>query len=451
MNSFAAKMVFGEGRFYSKDEDSLSFCKQQLLFSAFQEVITKELDEMGLDSKLFWKQFDNKYDEYFMTTEESLKKKYRIDETEEETTGKTQLSEAQIKKNKEKFAELLRNKRLINKTHFKNIDGVVSQYKVKKMTRSTQYPNSRYLSLYAKVDREKLNGIYYDLTHVGQIKKFKTLFLTTNISIDGSSWTDVGVEVLNEFQEAIEEHWNKWLLGNLNNYVEKIVVTDESSRRKLSEFFKLSKGIKNISVVKKDTNEVLGGPFEDGMWLTVNVTIRKKSSNTLQGTRGFSFYGDYILLDLNDSSLIDYYDFSRPVQNFNYENDIKLRSAVATAIYSIPLDHFNLLKNKLSKLAVKKNSVELKVSHISNLTEIFKLEKILERRGITLQLQSQLIKYNGADALLRLNFVGEADSIKNVLLSLRLTENSDFYIQIPDVQNPFEISVVRGEQGNDDA
>jgi hypothetical protein len=60
----AATFVDGEGHFFAKDSDSLSFVKKQLLSSAFRNVMTKELDAMGLDSKLFWQQYDKKFEKY---------------------------------------------------------------------------------------------------------------------------------------------------------------------------------------------------------------------------------------------------------------------------------------------------------------------------------------------------------------------------------------------------
>ncbi|MCK5882577.1 MAG: hypothetical protein KAG61_02725 [Bacteriovoracaceae bacterium] len=446
---FASKMVFGEGRFYSQDEDSLSFCKKQLLFSAFQNVISSELTAMGHDSKLFWQQFDEKYDKNFEPIEKSLKRKYRIDETPEEAKGKRVLSDAKLRKNKESYTKQLRYRRLKSKTRYKNVAGVIAQYKVKKMTRSTQYPNSRYLSLYAKVNRQKLNKTYYGFTHVGKIKKFKNLYISTSFNLNGASWSDIGVEVLNEFEETIQNHWRKWFEGALGNYVENVIVANDSQNRKLEEFFKLSKNAQeSVELVAKSEST---GPFPYSMWIQVNINIKKRSSNSLQGTRGYSFSGDYVILDLSDYSLIDHFDFTLPTQNFSTETDRKLRSSVATAIYSIPLEKFSTIKGKLSKVSVHRNTLKLTVKNIDKLTTIFRLEKLLISKGITLQLKPRLEKYNGIDASLNLDFIGKVDRVNTLLKSFKGVELGNYAIEILDEANPLIFSVVKIDEGSDDA
>ncbi len=448
--SYAARMVFGEGRFYSQDDDSLTFCKKQLLFSAFQNVISSELTAMGHDSKLFWQQFDEKYDKYFESIESSLKSKYRIDEAEADAQGKPKLSNYEIKKNKETYKKQLRHKRLLQKTQYMNVTGVVSQYKVKKMTRSTQYPNSRYLSLYAKVNRRKLNKIYYNLTHVGQIKTYKNLYITAKFNLVGASWSDVGVEVLNEFEGTIMNHWKKWFEGSLNNYVTNVVITGDSEERNLSEFFKLSKDAqKSVGLVAQESN-IPVGPYTDSMWLRVNIDIKKRSANTLQGTRGYSFSGDYVLLDLTDNSLIDHYDFSLPTQNFSTETDRKLRSSVATAIYTIPLQNFATIKNKMSKISLHRKTVGLTVKNVDKLTTVFMLEKLLVRKGVTLQLKSKLDRFSGNEAQLSLEFVGKISNITDLLKSLKGEEFENYKVEIKDDTNPLIFSVLKTDEGTED-
>ena len=51
------KFVKGEARFRSQDEDALSFIKGQLLDKSFRDVLSKEIQAMGLNSDTFWKNF----------------------------------------------------------------------------------------------------------------------------------------------------------------------------------------------------------------------------------------------------------------------------------------------------------------------------------------------------------------------------------------------------------
>ena len=130
--------IDGEGRFYAKDDDSLSFIKSQLLHSAFSDVISKELKFLGLDSAQFWKSYDEKFESYFTPIKEQMQKKYGIND-------KPTLDA------KKKFNQRHRLKRLGLKSKYGRLDRAVTSYSIKKMTRSPQIPNSRYINVVLKL------------------------------------------------------------------------------------------------------------------------------------------------------------------------------------------------------------------------------------------------------------------------------------------------------------
>ena len=138
--ALANDYIEGEGRFYAGDDDSLAFVKSQLISNAFQDVISKELASMGLDANLFWNKWNARFDSYFTPVQEQLREKYKLDE---------QGNGAQ----KNDYQKALRVKKLELQARYGDLARVVSSYSIKRMTRSTQVPNSRYMSLQAKVDR----------------------------------------------------------------------------------------------------------------------------------------------------------------------------------------------------------------------------------------------------------------------------------------------------------
>ena len=73
---WAGSYVAGEGHFSSKEGDSLSFIKSQLLYNAFRDVISKELKSMKLDDRKFWRNYEEKFSQQFEPTAKALKKSF---------------------------------------------------------------------------------------------------------------------------------------------------------------------------------------------------------------------------------------------------------------------------------------------------------------------------------------------------------------------------------------
>ena len=186
--SFAAlsaeKFVSGEGRFFAQDEDSLSFVKKQLLYSAFRDVLSKEMSAIGLDSGTFWTAYDQKFDNYFEPIKQKLKNTYKIVDGEE-------VSEKQ----KEAYQKKLRRKKLTLMAKYGRLGRAITSYSIKKMTRSTQMANSRYLNLQAKVNRKLLSSLFRKFTLSSERRRYKKLYLTVNFSLEDMSWVDLGVGV----------------------------------------------------------------------------------------------------------------------------------------------------------------------------------------------------------------------------------------------------------------
>lgn len=400
-NAFSAKMTFGEGRFYSKDYDSLDFYNKQLIFSAYKDVITKELDAMGLDSANFWTQFDLRFEESFASVEESLKKKYRIDETEEEAKGKPELSPAKKRKNKEAFSKAMRFKKLTAKAKYKNINGLIQSYKKHKSTQSTKYPNSRYLSLYAKVDRKELNKLYFSLTHVGNIQKYETLYVSADFELDGVTWSDLGVEIYSEFQNTITNQWGKWFEGNFSAYANEVRVVNADKKREFEDLFKSS-------------NEIL----PNAIWLNLKIRVRKSSGKNMHGVKEFNFDGSYILNDIAKNKVIDFYDFSALNQKITFETPDKLRHRAATLIYNLPVSKFVELKSKMSKNSAFKKSLTLNIIGYSNILSLFTFEQSLASQGIKLQITTNVTQYNNKAATIEVSYEGTPDKFDTYLKSL---------------------------------
>ena len=116
------KFIKGEARFYSQDEDPLNFVKSQLLEKSFRDVITKEMNRLGFDSKSFWRSFDEKFEEEFKIVQESLEEKFQDPETEKIDA-----------EDREKYQKALRVRRLKELKKFGKLSHVIKSYVIKRM------------------------------------------------------------------------------------------------------------------------------------------------------------------------------------------------------------------------------------------------------------------------------------------------------------------------------
>ena len=430
----STKEIVGEGRFMAEDDDNLTFVKKILLSSAFEDIVTKELNSLGLNSKLFWRQFNEQFEKSFASVDQELKKKYQIDQPTSAATAA--LTDEQKKKNQDDFKQEYRQKRLLARTRFANLSSAVNQYKVLEMSRSTQLPKSRYLKVSAKVDIKELNSLYLKMVGASSTQNsYRRLVISTSFNLQGTNWSDLGVEVPSEFETTIAEHWLKWWKSGQVNSVEEIILASSSDIKEYQEYFKLSDDA-------KDSAELANNPrYQDVLWLQLSFTIKKKSSNSLQGTRGFSFSGDYVLTDLGQNRVLSFSEFSKPVQNFSYEQDHKLRSAVATAIYAIPLEQFVSVKSQLQSNNLKTNQFYLDVLNVGNINDLFKLERLLISRGVTLQLSSSVSSLNQGKARIKISIVGDGEQLMKFLNSIHQQEIENIVVLQKDRSRPYELSL----------
>lgn len=435
--SASTKEITGEGRFIAEDDDNLTFVKKILLFSAFEDIATKELLSLGLDQKLFWRQFNEQFEKSFVSVDQELKKKYQIDQPA--PVNGVSVSDEQKKKNQESFKLEYRQKRLLARTRFANLSSAITQYKVLEMSRSTQLPKSRYLKVSAKVDIKELNSIYLKVIGSSSTQNsYSRLVVSTTFALQGTNWSDLGVEVPSEFETTIAEHWLKWWKNNQINSVQEVILASSSDIKEYQEYFKLSDDAKDSAdLVMTSSNP----RYQGVLWLQLSFTIRKKSSNSLQGTRGFSFSGDYVLTDLGQNRVLSFSEFSKPVQNFSYEQDHKLRSAVATAIYTIPLEQFIAVKGQLQGNNLKTGQFYIDVRNVSNINDLFKLERLLISRGVTLQLSSSVSSLTQGNARIKISIVGDSDQLTKFLNSLHQQETENIVILQKDRTRPYELSL----------
>ncbi len=436
--------VEADGRFYSRDDDKLSFIKDQLLYSAYQDVFNKEFKAMNLDTEKFWRNYEDKFAQYFVPIKETIEKKY----TDEET-GKI--------KNKREMNRAIRLKRLSLKSRYGGLKNAIPRYSVTKRLRSPEVPNSRYLRLKAYVDRKMLHRIYLQFTTENPDRHFSTLYVSSHFQLVDTSWVETGVQVQSDLTQVLENSWREKIKASLIGKVDRVVFTDEGLDKKLEEYYRMSKEARGISSLdqregEKDKtsqiveNEILGNDFASSLWMTLSFKIKKTKENKDSKKRHFELSGDLLLTDLSQQKILTFDDFDEKSMDFSYEVEKNLSNGVANAIYGMPIAKFKDLKESVLNAKEGLKKVTLEITDYYNLRDVELLMKKLGNRGIAKQFSPSIESFSPNNAKISLEYAGEDEEMLNILKTLANTslENNSI-ITFPSTESYFQIALVKGE------
>ncbi|MBK23120.1 MAG: hypothetical protein CME70_03865 [Halobacteriovorax sp.] len=431
----AASSIDGEGRFYAKNEDSLSFIKSQLLYSAFSDVISKELKYLGLDSAQFWKSYDEKFEKYFEPIKEQLQKKYGMDKNPPAAK-------------RADYNKSHRLKRLSLKSKWGRLNRAVKSYSIKKMTRSPQIPNSRYINLNAKVDRSLLKKIYFQMISDSDAREIKTIFVSADFDINDLTWSDLGVELESDFTTVIKEHWKKWLSENLKTRFTSIELTDPAKEKELDAFLKAPREV--IPEVNEENPEepLPLNEFKDALWLKLNISLDKVKEDFLMKERAYQLTGDFILLDMNNGGVVHSHDILPSENKYSFEKGKPLSTNIATWVYRTASSEFASFDEKIASIPSQDKSVELLISGVESFLDFEKVGELLAIKGASQRFATKLISYEGSIGKLNLKYTGDKDALLKTLSELgeeKIDENR-VLAKSPD-ESPFSFQLLATAAG----
>ena len=430
----------GEGRFYAHEKDSLGFVKKQLLMAAFRNVIDKELKAMNLDSELFWKKLDVKFEEYFSKHHEALKKKYGI--TEDEDVKKKTLNA---------FKKALRKKRLHLKSQYGRLSKAVSSYSIKKRSGPSKRSKSRYLSVQAKVNRKVLNRIYFRFTRDDAEERLNNVYFSVHLQLENGEWQDLGVEESIEFTKIVEDHWKTWLKKNLKNHVDNVSLANEAEIEKMQGRLQIAASSIGVDVLQDDSSSELASideDLQDSLWLKINVQIKKKLDEPLLGKRTFVLDGDFILIDLKFGSSVYHYDFISVTHKNDTRDTDALKSTLAGQVYRMPLNRFSNVGTALARLSQKKDQIKLQLENIKTVRDLFSFKDILTKRGLSLRFAPEIISYKRNSGVIGLSYGGKKLDVINFLRSMKNQKvGNNSVIGFKNKDNPFSLYLIRRKSG----
>jgi hypothetical protein len=442
--------VEGDGRFYSRDDDSLSFIKQQLLTNAFRDIFTKEMKEMGLDSDQFWRNYEEKFQQYFENVKTGLMAKHEV-------------TEETAEKNAD-YQKALRHERLRLKARYGRISRAIMQHSIKKMSRSPQVPNSRYISVKAKVNRRELHKIYLSFTGNEENKHYSTLYISSDFTLVDTTWSEIGIEVETDFTDVLRNNWKDQITAAMTNKVDKVIFVDSAQTNELKKFSGLSLEIVKQVKMQSDENSMaaestskdnvrevtdaisMSNDYASSIWLKINFKIKKIRENENAQKRTFEVSGDLFLQDLSSQKVVFFTDFDEFQNSYSYEDPKVMSNGLANAIYQVPLGSFKSFPRSLESAKTSLKRVTLEVSEYTNMSDLVNLTKFLSDKGVTKQFSPMIKSFDAKNAKILLEYSGEDQDMVTMLKSLsgmNIDQTSQLYF--PSADNPFQVVVKKVE------
>jgi hypothetical protein len=421
-----SKYVAGEGKFKADDGDSLSFIKKQLIHEAFIDVLSKEMDEMDMNKELFWQKFNESFDNMLAPADEALKKKYKIEDEKVDP------------KNKQRYVDALRLKKLKNRLRFGNLHRIIRSYAVKRMSRSAQDPKSRFIQLEAKVDRNLLAKTYYRFVQGKKSSDYGSLYINVEYELQHCSYTDLGVENDKDFTSVVNQHWLEWLSSESNKpkNIANIEIIDESKKKQLKEYqsLPLDKLLDSIPEI-----------FVNSLLLNIKVVIDRKNFNKEFKEYEFSYDGAIYLQDLQTGKILTEAKIPKELRKYTNVPDVELSSRIANHVYRMPLEKFTRLKTAIANIPPLSLTKVITLFDYKNLNDVDKFINLVKNRGIKYSLGAQLISIGSNKAEIAVFFDGELKDLKELLNSVE-SAKKDLSFEFIDSDNALGIKFNKIEE-----
>lgn len=389
--------VIGEGRFLAKDSDSLQFIKKQLIHEALKDVISKEIKQLNLNLELFWQKYNDSLDDSLKTVDESLKRRFGIGTDKENS------------KEVEKYTDALRSKRLSARLKFAGLNRVMTSYSIKRMSRSTQNPSSRFIKLEAKINRPYLSKIYYRFVQGKKSSEYGGLYINTEYELVNCSYSDLGVENEKDFTQVLGQHWLEWFSKNKPENLANIEILDEDKITQLKEF--------QAAPLEKQF-EVVPEIFVNSLLLNVKIKIDLQNHSPILKEHQFHYSGNVYLQDLQTGKILMQGNIPLDSQKYSNVNSEEISSVIANYVYRMPLGQFTKLRSKIKNIPPLKLTRAITLFNYSNLKDVDSFIQLIEERGIKYSLSSKLISVGVNQSKVIVYFDGEISELKTLLDSV---------------------------------
>ncbi len=426
--------VLGDGQFYAQSDDSLSFVKKQLIYSAFKDVITKELKNLGLDPEPFWQSYDARFEEYFKKPWEDLKQKYT-----DKTTGEIN--------DTDKYHKELREKKFTLQSRFGRLDRALISYSEQQMSRSVENASSRYLKISAHVDRKILSEMYRRFLVSGSVRSFSTIYISSSFDLVSTSWQELGVANASDLTDTVNNHWKKWVSENYSGVVAQVFVANDDKINELDKLYRTPRAAnivinESLSTFKSEGDESFTAETSGGtLWVKINIRVSKLSENVATKRREFEIGGDAIVLDIQERNSVSSVDFNKEILSYSTANDHQLSSNIASFIYQRPLEMLTQFKEKVVSMEADSGVVVIDILNIDSIVDLMSFNEYVATKGVVLQLKLSIASYDGKQGKVEVRYSGDREKLISFFKALPEQIISEtLRVEVP-VSNPFSLTL----------
>ncbi|MCY4643702.1 MAG: hypothetical protein OXB88_03705 [Bacteriovoracales bacterium] len=402
-SSAHARFLKGKSSFVVTRNDSLTEVKEHLIYLAVRDILSKELSFLGLDGEAFWGKYDRALEEKFLPIRERLQKTYR-----EGKNGQTQSQ-------KKAYRRALRKSRLKTQRNFGKILNILDSFKVSRVKHSTKNPDLRYLQMEGKVNRDKLERIYFRFAEKTAKRSVGKIYWTFNLSLDGGDWKHIGVEDKRDIYRPLDRRLVKKLKQALGKMGSDIVSTDSLDLKRIQTHLKLDeRELFRLRNRKRAIETLLGA-----VWVHLDLSIGLGPELKELGRKEVESKGHLMVTDLMFNTVVYSEKMSIQKETIVSKALHSLGNKMADRLFRRVGPEFPHILSSLSKIPGNLNRVPVAVLGHGSYLELQELRDLLTLQGKRYRAKTFLDTFSLNQSQIIVEYMGSKLDLGNILNGIR--------------------------------
>ena len=391
----------GDAQFTTTSNDSLAIVKEQLIYLATRDVISRGLTSLGFDNELFWQQYQAALQAELQPIEKNMREKYSKEG--QETRG-------------DNFRKAWRRRRLQVERRFGNLLQVLDSYKVGQIRHSERNPKVRYLSMEGKINRAKLERLYFRFARSSTVRNWDKIYWTFELNLSRGDWKQLGVENREQLSRALNESLIQKLQEVMGASVQNIVITGPMDFEQIQSHLK-THGQKLAELKERGEED---SRWLNSAWAHLKFDVGLHSEAPELGRKEIESRGDFVVTELQHNRPI-YLSQIQYKKNFvleKSEGPVE-SSMVGNKIYQRIIGEFVPLKAKMAKLPLEVQRTPISITGHRNYLELQELRELLIQAGGKYRLRTHLDFFSLGRAQIILEYIGQKNDLGKILVKMR--------------------------------